>query len=367
LSGALKATVERRTKGEGSIYYSQSESTWIAEAWMPDGTRKKKRNRDKTIVKAWLAEQQQALKENRAVPDDKITLAALTDRFLKDVAQHTLKPKTYSSYEWILNKHVLPELGKYKLVAIKPFHLQTLYSQKLSEGLSNKTVRHIHATIRRVLNQALKWGLIYRNPCDAVTPPRVERTPPEVWTVEQAQNFLDATKGHRWHAVYLIALTTGARRGEILGMEWENIDWNRHTVRIIKSVSEVNGKAVISDPKTKRARRTVSLPQIVLDALEPLKESSGFIFQTSAGTPVAPRNLLRHFYSVLDTLDVPRIRFHDLRHTAATILFSQDVHPKKVQELLGHSSIVLTLDTYSHIIPSMHSETAEKMDEVFKR
>jgi integrase len=356
----------RRTKGEGSIYFSVSERTWIAEASMPDGTRKKKRNKDKSVVKAWLTEQQQAAKENRAMPDDKMTFEAFTQRFLNDVAKHTLKPKTYSSYEWILNKHVLPDLGKFKLVAIQPFHLQRLYSQKLDDGLSKKTVRHIHATIRRVLNEAVKWGLIYRNPCDAVTPPRIEKIHPEVWTVQEAQQFLEATSEHRWHAIYLIALTTGARRGEILGMEWENIDWNRGTISIVKSITEVNGQAMISSPKTKRASRTVSLPHLVLDALEPVRQENGFIFQTSAGTPVAPRNLLRHFHSVLDTLDIPRIRFHDLRHTAATILFSQDVHPKKVQELLGHSSIVLTLDTYSHIIPSMHSETAEKMDEVFK-
>jgi integrase len=363
--------VRRRTKGEGSIFWSRSEKTWIAEITLPDGRRKRKRNKEKSIVQGWLFEQRKAVSENRTVPDGKVTFGDFVDQFLSDVAQHTLKPKTYSSYKWILEKHVTPDLGHIRLTHLQPYQLQNLYSEKLKSGLSNRTVRHIHATIRRVLNEAVKWELIYRNPCNQVTPPRLEKTPPAVWTVDEARTFLSAVAEHRWHAIYLIALTTGARRGEILGMEWENIDWAKGTIRIEKTISEVNGRAVITEPKTQRSRRTISLPEIVLDHLKPnmpaqAGKKTGFIFASNVGTPIAPRNLLRHFYSVLADLDIPKIRFHDLRHTAATILFQQDVHPKKVQELLGHSSIVLTLDTYSHIIPSMHSETAEKMDELFK-
>lgn len=355
----------RRNKGEGSIYYSRSEKTWVGKITLPDGRRLQKRNKDKAVISDWLLEQRKAISEHRIIPDSNITFNEFADRFLADVAKHTMKEKTYVSYEGYLRLHIRPDLGRLKLNAITPAHIQRLYSKKLSSGLSSKTVHHIHAYLRRVLNEAVKWELIYRNPCDSVTPPRVEKRPPAVWSVDEAQTFLRATAEHRWHAIYLIALTTGARRGEILGMEWKNINWNKGTITIEKTVVEVSGVATVTSPKTAKSRRTITLPAVVLDLLKdnPIKE--GFIFESEAGTPVHPRNLLRHFYSVLDTLDIPRIRFHDLRHTCATILLQRDVHPKKVQELLGHSSITLTLDTYSHIIPGVDDQIATEMDEVF--
>jgi integrase len=348
------------------VYRSKSEKTWIAEITLPDGRRKKKRNKDKQVVIDWRYEQLKAIRENRMLPDEKITFSQFANHFLEDVAKHTLRPKTYATYKYILSDHVLPDLGKFKLISLGAQHLQDLYTKKLESGLSNKTVHHIHATIRRVLNEALKRGLIYNNPTNQVTPPRVEKTPPKVWTIEESQKFLLAVAEHRWYSIYLIALTTGARRGEILGMEWENINWTAKTISIEKTVLEVGYKTVVGEPKTKHARRTISLPQIVIDTLKDNQRVSGFIFQTSNKTPISPRNLIRHFKQVSREAELPDIRFHDLRHTAATILLQQDVHPKKVQELLGHSTIVLTLDTYSHIIPSMHSETADKMDAVFK-
>ena len=357
---------KKRSDGEGSLYFSESENTWIAEVTLPDGKRKKKRSKKQQVVKAWLLEYRNLVKENDPPVDERITLSGFFAKFLEESAKHTLKPKTYSSYKWLIEKHVIPEIGRLKLASLKPHHLQKLYSDKIGSGLSKKTVLHLHSVIRRALNEAVKWGLIHKNPCSSVTPPRPEKRVPEVWNVEQAQEFLRAVRDHRWYAIYLIALTTGARRGEILGLEWENIDFDRKTVSIQKTVSEIRGKPVIGEPKTQRSRRKISLPDIVIDSLEELGRGTGFIFTTSNGTPVAPRNLLRHYYRVLGSLDIPTIRFHDLRHTAATILLTKDVHPKKVQELLGHSSITITLDTYSHVIKGIHSEAAQKMDGIFK-
>ena len=143
-----------------------------------------------------------------------------------------------------------------------------------------------------------------------MTPPRVDRRPPTVWNIEQSQTFLQAVAGHRWHAIYLIALTTGARRGEILGMEWQNIRWEARTIAIEKTVVELSGRATITEPKTKQSRRTIVLPNVVLDLLKEHAISSGLIFPSKNGGPLSPRNLLRHYYSVLDRINVPRIRFH---------------------------------------------------------
>lgn len=358
--------MSRRSKGEGSIFWSRSEGCWIAEITLPDGNKKRKRSKDKFVVSDWLFEQRKAIREYRQPVDDRITFNQFADRFLEDVARYTMKEKTLESYESYLRLHIRPELGNLKLSSITPQHVQRIYSKKLNSGLSKKTVHHIHTYLHRVLNQAVKWELIYRNPCDSVTPPRVDKRPPSVWTVNEAKAFLGAVTGHRWEGIYLIALTTGARRGEILGMEWQNINWNKGTITIVKTVNEIRGRATVGDPKTKLSRRTIVLPSVVVDLLRSNRKSSGWIFPSEKGTPITPRNLLRHFYSVLNTLDIPHIRFHDLRHTAATILLQKDVHPKLVQELLGHSSITLTLDTYSHIIPGVDDQTAREMDAVFK-
>jgi integrase len=312
-----------------------------------------------------LFEQRKAIKEQRALPDDKMTFAQLSDRFLNDVARHTLKPKTFESYEYLLTSHIVPKIGKIKLTNLRPQHIQSLYSEKLDSGLSKKTVHHIHAVTRRVLNQAVKWGLLFQNPTSQVTPPKVDRIRPNVWTVEQAQCFLQSTKDHKWYGIYLIALTTGARRGEILGLTWENIDWDRKTLTIDKTVITVKNRVVISEPKTRYSRRTISAPQTVLDTLYENKGISGLIFKTSVGTPIGPNNLIRDFKNETRKAGLPIIRFHDLRHTCATILFQKDVHPKKVQELLGHSSITVTLDRYSHLIQGVDNQIADEMDKVF--
>lgn len=359
-----EAKLTRRLRGEGSVWFSKSENTWIASVTLPDGRKKRKRNKDKRVVTDWRYEQLSALRDNRTLPDDKITLNEFADRFLEDVAIHTMKAKTYQSYESYLRIHIRPELGRFKLSEIKPQHIQRLYTKKLNSGLSNKTVHHIHSYLRRVLNEAVKWELIIKNPSVSVTPPRIEKRQPTVWTIEQSQIFLAAIAEHPYRAIYLIALMCGARRGEILGLEYENLNWSDNTIVIDKTIVELRGRAVISEPKTKYSRRTIVLPNSVIDLLKENPIKKGFIFKSQNGGYIHPRNLLRHYYGVLDRANVPRIRFHDLRHTCATLLL-KDTNPRLVQELLGHSSITTTMDVYSHVLPPMKSEVANKMDELF--
>lgn len=358
--------MSRRSKGEGSLFYSKTEKTWIAKITLPDGRERRKRSKNKFKAQTWLFEQRKAISDRRVLVNESVTVNSFCDSFLKDVAKHTLKEKTYITYEAYLRLHIRPELGKVRLINLQSQQIQRLYTRKLESGLSAKTVHHIHGTLRRVLNEAVKWGLIHKNPCDNVSPPRVEKKIPSVWTIKEAKTFLSAVEGHRWYGIYLIALTTGARRGEILGMEWQNINWSASTIGIEKTISEIKGRAVITAPKTARSRRTIVLPDVVLDLLKENRQPKGFIFLSLNDTPITPRNLLRHYYSVLDKLDLPRIRFHDLRHTVATILLQENTHPVKVQQLLGHSSITTTLDVYSHILPPMKSEVADKMDDIFK-
>jgi integrase len=361
---------KKRASGEGSLFYSQSEERWIAEISLPDGKRKKKRAKTQKEAQDWLLEIRQQVHDGFLLKDENVKVSEFLTKFLEEVAIHSVKPSTYRSYSQLVNTHVIPAIGHIKLVKLRPDHLQSLYSKKLTDGLSKRSVQYMHAVVRRALNQAVKWGLIVRNPTDAVTPPKPQRREPQTLSSEQAKTLIDSVSEPRWKTIYVIAILLGLRKSEILGLRWQDIDFNNNAISINNIVYEIDGKIYTGTPKTNTSRRTVAMPDLVAETLIQYQKLTnnyaGLVFTTSSGRPVSQRNLSRHFYTALDKAELPRIRFHDLRHTAATLLLKENVHPKIVQEMLGHSSIALTLDTYSHVIPSMQKEAASKMDELFK-
>lgn len=192
----------------------------------------------------------------------------------------------------------------------------------------------MHAVIRRSLNLAHRWGLIYQNPTSRVTAPTPDKIPPTTLTADQAETFLESVKSHRWYLIYVLALTTGMRMGEILGLYWEDID--RGTLSVKRTIQLYKGSVLRGEPKTKSSRRTISLTKFAISVLKDMESGDGFIFTTRHGTPINQSNLVRHFKKSLDKAGLPPIRFHDLRHTAATLLLKENVHPKVVQEMLGH-------------------------------
>jgi integrase len=359
----------RRSGGEGSIFFWSEKELWVAQITLPNGKRKKKSSRRQSVVREWLVEQRKALRDNLLAPDQRLTVAAYLDRFIADVATPTLRPSTLHSYTYLIRDHVKPDIGHLKLTGLRPDHLQALYARKLEQGLSKRTVGYIHSIIRRALNQAVSWGLIFRNPTDSVTPPRPAISPPETLSPEQAKLFLASIEGHRWYPLYVLALMTGMRKGELLGLQWEDVDLQRGTVSVTHTVQAIGGRTVFGEPKTARGRRTIALPRVAVSVLEEYRQATGnmegLVFRTSTGRPISQRNLTRHFHASLAAAGLPRMRFHDLRHTAASLLLRENVHPKIVQEMLGHATIHLTLDTYSHLIPDIQAEAAGKMDELF--
>ncbi len=195
-----------------------------------------------------------------------------------------------------------------------------------------------------------------------------EETSTEDLISRTSQNLLESINDHRWYSIYVLAIMTGLRKGKILGLHWEDVDIEQGSANIKHTLVSVQGRSFLSQPKSDNARRTIILPNTVIKVLKEQQLDSGtegLVFTTSTGRPVSQRNLTRHFHSALDKLGFPRIRFHDLRHTAATLLLKVNVHSKIVQEMLGHASIMLTLDTYSHILPDIQNEAAEKMDGLF--
>jgi integrase len=266
-----------------------------------------------------------------------------------------------------------------KLKNLNALHLQSLYRERLDSGLSGSTVQKIHHVLHKALTQAMRWDLIPRNPADSVKAPTP--TPKEMHplSVLEARKLLEAARGDRLEALYVLAIHTGMRRGELLGLKWGDVDLDDTfpTVRVRRTLTRKDTGYVLGEPKTKKSRRTIRLtPQAVealrrhltsqmehMEHLGDLYDDQGLIFTTEVGTLINPSNLRqRSFMPLLERAGLPQITFNDLRHTCASLLFQRNVHPKFVQELLGHASVAITLDTYSHMLPGMGSEAADAIE-----
>jgi integrase len=278
----------------------------------------------------------------------------------------------------VLRLHVVPDLGPLRLDKLSPQHVQALLARKAAAGLSTQSVRHVRTVLRIALNQALKWGLVARNAAALAVAPKLVRKQFRSLTPEQARQ-LDAAKGDRFEAIFTVALSLGLRLGEIIGLRWQDVDLNAGTLTVNQTIYRVRGKGVIAAaPKTERSRRTLHLPESVVSALRSHRarqlqerlaagrdwKDTGLVFASRVGTPVDQRNLFRAFKALLAKAGLPDVRFHDLRHSAASLLLAQGVPMRAVMELLGHSSISTTADIYSHVMPAMMREVADKMDAI---
>jgi len=283
-------------------------------------------------------------------------------------------------YRIVVQKHLIPALGYIRLQKLTPQQVQAFYREKLHEGLSQKRVKGIHSILHKALENAVKWNLVGRNVCDLVESPIPRRHEIQPLTQEQAQCLLKAAHEHKLEALITVAIMTGMRRGELLGLHWQDIDLERGSIQVRRSVNRISTYGlVVSEPKTTRSRRKITLPAFVIDVLkqhfarqQDMKRAAGdlwretdVVFCNLYGGYIEPSNLHGWFKKLLKSAELPNIRFHDLRHSAATLLLGMGVHPKIVQELLGHSTISMTLDTYSHVLPSMQQEAMSKLDIMF--
>jgi integrase len=372
----MPATGDRITKRKDGLYQG------MYTAQTPDGPKRKYvYGRKYGDVQRKLAEAMGDVARGIVVDDKNLTVSEYLDRFLEDVHRGSVRDSTYSRDKYLVNNHVKPALGRVKLKNLSAMHLQRLYREKQDAGLSASTVQKIHHVLHKALAQAVRWDLIARNPSDAVQAPRP--TPEEMrpLSADEARRLLEAAHGDRLEALYVLAVTTGMRRGELLGLKWSDVDLENGRLSIRRALTRTdNGRRVaLTEPKTRGSRRIVKLPQRDVEALRShlerqlaeieaagdFYEDYGLVFTTEAGTPINPSNLRqRSFAPLLKKAGLPHIRFHDLRHTCATLLFGKGVHPKYVQELLGHATIAITLDTYSHVLPGMGDQTATAMEDV---
>jgi integrase len=332
-------------------------------------------------VSSQLTAAQRKVDEGLPLPSERLTVAAFLVRWLATI-KPALRPNTYRRYEQFVRMHISPALGRITLTKLTPDQLQELYAAKLEAGLSPTTVRHLHAAAHKALKQATRWGLVARNVATVVEVPRMVRHEMATLTPEEAQRVIEAARGERLGAVYTLALTTGMRRGELLGLRWRDVDLERGAVQVRASLQWTKEGPAFAEPKTERSRRQITLAKIAIDTLRahrlaqaeerlrrgPAWEDNDLVFANEVGRPVYPNNMVRRsFEPLLKRAGVRRVRFHDLRHSAATLLLAEGVHPKIVSEMLGHSQIAMTLDLYSHVTPTMQRQAADAMDVVLGR
>ena len=369
-----------RGHGEGSIT-QRKDGIWQAAISLEGGKRRFYYGPTRKAVSDKLKE---ALRDQlRGIlptgPDQ--TVESYLTRWLADVAKHTVRPSTFEDYEEMVRVHALPAIGKLKLSKLTAQQLQALYSAMLAKGLSPSTAQKMHAILHRALDQAMRWDIVARNVADLVDAPRPGKREMQPLDSEQAARFLEVARGDRLHALYVVAVSTGMRQSEMLGLTWQDVDFDAATLHVRQQLGRITGEGFkFSEPKTSKGRRSISLPAFAVVALrehrvrqleERLKASSewvdqGLVFANEVGRPIERQNLVRRsFQPLLEKAGCPRIRFHDLRHTAATLLLSQGVHPKVAQERLGHSTIGMTLDVYSHVLPDMQRDAADKLEALF--
>lgn len=369
----------------GSI--EKRSGSWTIKYYLPPdihGRRKQKRETLPGVTKKEaeriLAERIAQIERGQYFEPENITLREFFGLWLEHVKQR-VRPTTYVSYRTMVGNHIVPDLGHINITQLRPAHIQDLYTLKLFDGrvdgkgsLSGRSIQYIHHILKAALNQAAKWEMIHSNPAIAVDPPRVSKPPIQYWTPEQSKAFLAHVRDHRNYALYRLAITCGLRQGELLGLMWEDIQEDYLSVR--RSLVRGEGGSVhLSETKTSSGVRTVALgpedqqalrAHRVKQAEERLQAGSfwddyGLVFPSNVGTPMSHRNVLRQFKKLAKEAELPPIRFHDLRHTCATLLLSAGVNPKVVQERLGHSRITTTIDTYSHLLPNMQKEAADAL------
>ncbi|OFV90135.1 MAG: hypothetical protein A3G76_12560 [Acidobacteria bacterium RIFCSPLOWO2_12_FULL_65_11] len=396
-----------------------------------NGRRRRKTvyGRTRRDVSDRLTRELRAAQEGEIIADARQTVARFLARWLRDVAGSRVRPLTYRSYENAVSRYVIPHLGPRRLVQLTPEHVQAWLSALERDGVTAARRLYLRSLLRNALNTALRWRLVVRNAAVLVDPPRTVTHEIRPLTPEQAQQLLMVADGTPLEALVTVGLSCGLRRGEMLGLQWTDVDLDGATLQVRRALQRFGGDAAarrpllkeqrqlreslaepelsagerataekrlteigvarhaiktslhLVEPKSARSRRTINLPAVAVKALRAHRVSQlearlaagsrwrdgGFVFTSSIGTPIEPRRISKEFRALLMTAELPTIRLHDLRHSCATLLLAQGVSPRVVMEILGHSQVSLTLNTYSHVLPALQQDAARKMDAILSK
>lgn len=390
--------MSKRGHGEGTIY-KRADGRWSAQITVHDpATGRSKRltlyGRTRAEVNEKLTKMLYERHIGAFVEPNKVTLGEWLDIWLNHYKRMKLRKTTFGSYETMVNTYIKPAIGSIPLKQIQPNTLQSFYAYLLESrrkkgagGLSPRMVHYAHALIHGALKQAVREGLIIRNPADAVELPKMKKRDIEPLTREEISAFLEAIKGDRLFAAFCLALKTGLRRGEILGLRWKDIDFKEKKLHVRQILVEARNPSggkkvalVFQEPKTKKSQRTIPLTDDLIKLLKAHKakqneeklifgknyQDHGLVFCGEDGRPIWPRNFLRRFTALQKKAGIKHRRIHDLRHTFATLLLAEGEELKNVQELLGHEKISTTADIYTKVLEESKRRAVSKLDAIIK-
>ncbi|HHW42537.1 MAG TPA: site-specific integrase [Desulfotomaculum sp.] len=383
----------KRGHGEGTIY-KRKDGRWEAKASIgfdpATGKPKRLTKYFKTRKEAqdWLAKVAHEKATGIFVEPHRVTVGEWLDRWLEVYVRPSVRDTTYQNYETYIRVHIMPVLGDKPIQKLMPGDLQAFYNAKLEGGradgkeggLSTRAVRYLHFLLSAALKQAVKEGLVSRNVAEATTPPKQGKKEIQYLTTEEIKRFLQVARESRYYVAMLTELGTGLRRGELLGLKWEDVDLKRGVITVRRQLVRAKGGPVFHEPKTDAGVRTVTLPAEVLRELKAHKarqneeklllgnayEDSGLVFCQANGRRLEPRNFTRHFDNLLKKTGIRHVSFHSLRHTHATELLRLGVNLKTIQGRLGHSNFNVTANFYAHIADELQQEAAEKINGVLK-
>ena len=358
-SGNGAGTVYPRKNKDGKV------TSYLGSYFGPDGKRRYVSTKTKTECREKLRKAMGDADQGLLFDASGLTLGQYLDNWLSTI-KGTVRQRTWERYEQLVRVHIKPGAGKKKLKDLTRMHVKTFYADR-REQVAARTVQYVHTTLHKALKDAVADRLIPHNVSDGLKPSTARRHVIEPLTTDQARTLLDAAKGERLHALYVLAVRYGLRKGELLGLKWQDVDLTADVMQVRRTMSEARTGKIEEGTKSGKGRR-IELSQTAVEALRGHRKAqmeeqlavgskwqdNGLIFTTAIGTPITGTNLTnRHFDPLLRRAGLPQIRFHDLRHTCATIRFMKGQHPKRVQELLGHASVAITLDIYSHLIPGL--------------
>jgi integrase len=369
-----------RGHGEGSIFYREDRHQWVAQITLENGKTRQRYRKTRAEAAKALQEMLHDQQQGTLVTEKDQTVKQYLEHWIEHVHKKTIRQSSYTVYRGLINNHIIPELGHLKLQRLTIQQVEAFYTRKQDGGLSARTIRQMHGILHRSLAHAVRTNLVNRNVCDTVTLPRLKRHEIQALTVEQSQKFLAAAQGHRLEALFTTAIVTGMREGELLALRWSDINFEHTYLQVCRTVRHITGQGFKeNEPKTATSRRKVVLSPFLVEVLKTHRvrqlearlqrgsawEEHDLVFCNTYGRYIDNPSLLYTFRNLLREASLPSMRFHDLRHSAASLLLAMGVHAKVVQELLGHSTIVTTLNIYSHVLPSLQQDALDKLSHLF--
>jgi integrase len=374
--------VSKRGHGEGSIY-KRSDGRWAAVVSVEGGRRKFMYARTRKEAAQKLADALRVQSQGVPLPDDRVTLKQFLEQWLEHSVKPSVRPWTYRGYEVHVRLHIVPALGHVRLTKLTPQQVQAWINAKTAAGLAPKTVHYMKGTLQVALNQAMKWGMVMRNVAALVDSPRkAPVTEVAPLTTEEAKTFLEAIRGDRQEALYVVALALGLRQAEVLGLTWQDVDLDQGMLQVRRSLQRVDGKYVLLDVKTRFSRRDVVMPATVLERLRDhrkrqleerlnvgprWRDDLDLVFTTDRGRPLHGTVVTHMFQRRLAAAGLRRVRFHDLRHSCDTLLQALGVPPRVVMDILGHTTLAMTMERYAKALPEAKADAARRMDLLISR